>query len=102
MGQWEREAISERTRAVLQHKKANRLVYNRSVYGFDKHEGQLVENPFEQSVIAHMRALRPQGMSHHRIADQLNMDSTPTKHGRGWGSQTVCNILGANVVQKAG
>ncbi|MDR3699304.1 MAG: recombinase family protein [Candidatus Sulfopaludibacter sp.] len=93
VAQWEREAIGERTRAVLQHKKATGKAYTRSVFGFDAVDGRSVPNPAEQAVIAKMWELRGQGLSYHGVADRLNAEGIATKRGGVWASQTVCNIL---------
>jgi site-specific DNA recombinase len=93
VSQWEREAIGERTRAVLQHKKASGKAYTRSIYGLDSVDGKLIPNEMEKATIARMQTLRSDGFSYHRIADELNAENVPTKRNGTWGSQTIKNVL---------
>src|ERR1051326_8629730 len=51
VSQWEREAIGERTRTALAHKKAHRQVYNHVPYGFVRNGSTLVPLESEQTVI---------------------------------------------------
>ncbi len=89
VSQWEREAIGERTRDAMRHKKATGTVYSRPVFGYDSRDGLLVGNPTEQAVIAGMRVLRADGLSYAGIAETLNADNVATKRGGKWGAQTV-------------
>ena len=81
VSQWEREIIVERTTDAMQHLKASAKVYSRPLMGFDAVGGNLVANDAEQALIARMKAMREDGMSFARIADQLNAESAPTKRG---------------------
>jgi DNA invertase Pin-like site-specific DNA recombinase len=91
--EFERNMIAERTTAALGFKKANNRVYNHVPYGFKGVDGSLIPDASEQAVIGRMASLRGQGVSYHRIADELNAGSVPTKAGGVWRSQTVKNIL---------
>jgi site-specific DNA recombinase len=94
VSQWEREIIVERTTDAMQHLKAGGKVYSRPLMGFDAVGGKLVANDAEQALIARMKAMRADGMSFARIANQLNADKVPTKRGgKTWASMTVKKIL---------
>jgi DNA invertase Pin-like site-specific DNA recombinase len=104
VAQWEREAIGERTRAVLQFKREHRQVYNHIAYGFRavgvarqgrKAAGQRLEPvPEEQAVIKRMLALRKKGATLRAIADELNAKKVPTKiKGGKWHASSVANAL---------
>jgi DNA invertase Pin-like site-specific DNA recombinase len=94
IGQWEREAIGERTKMAMAYLKKNRRVYSRPVFGFDLvANGQLVENPEEQGVIQFMEKQRSQGSRYQQIADHLDSKGVKTKRGGFWQPNTVRKIL---------
>ena len=73
VGQWEREAIGERTRAVMQHMRATGCFTGGwPPYGFSVDgEGNLIENADEQGIITRARAFRSAGMSWRSVAAAL-------------------------------
>ena len=93
VSQWEREEIGERTATVLQHKKKHRKVYSATPYGLTRDGDMLVLCPQEQAVVGRVKAHRADGWSLQRIADALNGDGVPTKHGSRWFPQTVKDVL---------
>jgi len=95
VAQWEREAIAERTAAVLQHKKAHGKVYNHTPYGFERQGDNLVVAPVEQEIRARIFKEREIGLSLAEIADALNAQGVPTKIKGRWHPSTVANILKA-------
>lgn len=72
VSQWEREAIGERTAAVMQHLKATgKFTGGFPPFGFYvDDEGKLVEHVEEQALIAEARVLRP-GYPLRRVAELL-------------------------------
>ena len=74
VAQWEREVISERTSAALQHLKAQgRYTGGQVRYGFRLgDDGRLEMDDIEQEVLALVKALRGQGLSGHVTAARLN------------------------------
>jgi site-specific DNA recombinase len=106
VAQWEREAIGERTSAVLQHKKAAGEIYNQPPYGYRTagkaragklYAGmKLVPDSAEQLVISRVRRLRAKGQTLRAIAERLNADQVATKKPGGkWYASTVANVLRA-------
>jgi site-specific DNA recombinase len=91
--EFERNMIAERTTAALNFKKSHGEVYNHVPYGYSAEDGKLVPDPTEQAVIARMTTLRAEGVSYHRIADELNATGKATKQGGVWAAQTVKNII---------
>jgi site-specific DNA recombinase len=72
IGEWEREAVGERTSAVLQHMKANgQWTGGWPPFGYTAVDGGLVEDPAEQEIIARARALKKAGASLRKIAGAL-------------------------------
>jgi len=94
VAQWEREAIAERTAAVLQYKRQHRLVYNHAPFGYTRKRDKLVPKPEEQTIIRRIKAMRTKGQQLRAIADRLNSDRVPTKkRGGRWHASTIANVL---------
>lgn len=96
VAQWEREAIAERTREVLQYKRAHGQVYNHTPYGYSKKGDRLTPAPSEQRIIGQVKRMRASGTALRAIAERLNERKVPTKiRGGKWHASTVANILAA-------
>lgn len=98
VSQWEREVIGERTSAALQHKKANGEYTGGKVpfgYQLDDDGARLVECPEEQTILAEIQALRGEGLSLRKIADELNRRGVPRRNGNNWHHVAVKRVLGA-------
>jgi site-specific DNA recombinase len=94
VGQWEREAIGERTREALASMKARGLRVGNVAFGFTlAADGvSLVECPEEQRVIEIVVELRQDGRSLRAIADELNRQGYSTRRGSAWLHQYVAAI----------
>jgi site-specific DNA recombinase len=94
VAQWEREAISERTRDALRHKKALGLRVGEIPYGFAlaADRRRLEEDAGEQATLARMRALRAEGRSFQAVADELNRLGSTTRRGTSWRYQYVADL----------
>jgi DNA invertase Pin-like site-specific DNA recombinase len=90
---WEREAIGERTAAVLQHKKREHQAFNHTPYGFRRDGAQLLPVQTEQDVIRGMFAAKAAGQSFRAIAAALNVRGVGTKTGSQWRAGTIHHIL---------
>jgi site-specific DNA recombinase len=102
VSQWERKVIGERTSAVLQHKRANReKTGGVTRYGWRlARDGKHVEpHAGEQALIQAAKALKAQGLSLRQIGAQLTEQGYRPRAGRTWLSQTVANLLTAEVVE---
>ena len=64
VSQWEREAIGQRTRDAMQHKRANWQCVGNLAYGYRMSaDGEHVEpEPSEQKALAHIRSLRKEAV----------------------------------------
>jgi site-specific DNA recombinase len=94
VSQWEREAISERTRDALQHLKSSGKVYGAIPFGFTRRGSALVANSSEAAIIKRIRAWRRRGMTLRAIAERLNEESAARKRGgKKWYASTVGQIL---------
>ena len=107
VAQWEREAIGERTKMALQHKKANGQRIGSVAYGYSlAADGQhviknkqrsceegckgclnLIENTFEQDIITTVKELRNQGYGWAKICRDLESQGIYSRTGKNF--QTV-------------
>src|ERR1700737_742702 len=86
VSQWEREAIGERTRDAMRHKRSNGERVGNIQFGYrlsadGKH---LEEDPGEQAVLAEIRRLRCEGSTLRGIAATLNHRAYRTRRGTAW------------------
>jgi DNA invertase Pin-like site-specific DNA recombinase len=94
VSQWEREAISERTRDAMRHKRTQRERVGNLPFGSRLGpDGKHIEDdPAEQMVRAEIRRLRAEGVSLRRIADSLNQVSYRTRRGTPWRLESVARV----------
>ena len=96
VSQWEREAIGERTRDAMSHKKANGERVGTIPFGFRMGEdGLLAEDAAEQGVLSRIRELKAAGRTVREIADELNRQGYTTRRGTAWRFQYVAAALKA-------
>ncbi len=94
VSQWEREAIGERTRDALRHKKAAGQRVGTVPYGFRLGSGGTLESDStEQCVLEHIHAQRAAGLSLRAIAAYLNGRGFLTRRGTAWRFQYVANVV---------
>jgi site-specific DNA recombinase len=101
VSQWEREAIGERTRDALRHKRATGRAWNHAPYGWRLEDGQLVAEPAEQDAITAMRGWQTEGASLRAIAARLNAQGVATKKGGQWQAKQVADVLRLNAAPVA-
>lgn len=97
VAQWEREAIGERTREALRHKKAAGQRVGTVPFGFQLGaDGRTLEpNDNEQQILAVVRELRAAGCTLQQIAERLNANGLTTRRGSAWRNEYVFNLLAA-------
>jgi site-specific DNA recombinase len=93
LAEMEREIIGERTRDVLQRKKANGQVYGHVPFGFKRFKGKLLSHEAEQKIIKTVLGMRRKGFNYSRISRELNQMGIKTKKGNQWYPQTVKNVV---------
>lgn len=95
LNEFERDQISDRTKAALSYKKANREKTGGLVpYGFKvDSEGHLHEDQTEQEVINRILELRAKGWNYSAISRELNRLGYKTKTGKTWYPQQVKNVI---------
>ncbi len=87
--QLERRLIGQRTKDALRYLKSQGKALGSPGYGYDIKKGRRKANKKEQQVIAHIRALRAEGLPYRAIADRLNSEGVLTKRGCKWHAMTV-------------
>jgi DNA invertase Pin-like site-specific DNA recombinase len=99
VAQWEREAISDRTKEAMQHLKAQGAYLGAAPYGWkyidelDAHgRRKLVENPEEQAGIKRLCELYETDMYVWQICEQLDAEKVPVR-GPHWHRATVYRVL---------
>jgi DNA invertase Pin-like site-specific DNA recombinase len=95
VSQWEREAIGERTRDALQHKRSSGERVGNIQFGFRlSPDGKHVEpDPGEQGVLHEIRHLRQSGHTMRGIAAALNRKALRTRRGSAWRLEHVARII---------
>lgn len=89
VAQWEREAIAERTRDALRHKKLLGEVVGSVPYGQYRKGDKLVPELTEQAAIAHAKRLRSQGLSYRAVATALHTAGHTSRNGHTYDPQQV-------------
>src|ERR1019366_2594063 len=97
VSRWEREAIGERTRDAMRHKKA-KLEFNGNVpYGFRLAADQchVEPEPGEQAIRTKILEARKRGKSLLVIAEQTNKRGLRTRAGSPWRHEYVARVAKA-------
>ncbi len=94
VSQWEREAIGERTRDAMAHKRANGERVGTVPFGF--HLGadgvHLEPDAGEQEILGRVRELRDTGYTLREVAAELNRQGYRTRRGAPWRHQYVAAL----------
>jgi site-specific DNA recombinase len=95
VSQWEREAIGERTRDAMRHKRSQGERVGNIAFGSRlSNDGQHLEpHPAEQAALAEIRLLRNRGLTLRGIAATLNHRSYRTRRGTPWRLESVARVL---------
>jgi DNA invertase Pin-like site-specific DNA recombinase len=95
VSQWEREAIGERTRDALRHKRNKGERVGNIAFGSRLAlDGEHLEpNPAEQAALMEIKRLRNQGATLRGIAITLNEREIRTRRGTPWRLESVARIL---------
>jgi site-specific DNA recombinase len=99
VSQWEREAIGERTRDALGHKRAQRERVGNIGFGYRlAADGVHVEpDDTEQAIVGSIETLRAQGRSLREVAEELNRLGMRTRRGSPWRHEYVKRITDCEV-----
>jgi site-specific DNA recombinase len=101
VSQWEREAIGERTRDALSHKRSRGERVGNIPFGSRlASDGEhLEQEPGEQAVLAEIRRLRREGVTMRAIAASLNGSCYRTRRGTAWRLESVARVLNAQAAR---
>jgi DNA invertase Pin-like site-specific DNA recombinase len=99
VSQWEREAIGERTRDALRHKRGKGERVGNIEFGYRlAADGVHVEpDPAEQASLAAIRSLRLGGHSLRAVAGALNNSGHRTRRGTQWRLESVVRAINQDV-----
>ncbi len=97
VSQWEREAIGERTRDALNHKRTNGERVGTVPFGWRlSPDGLHLEaDPGEAGILSRIRELKEAGFTTRQIAGELNGQGFSTRRGTAWRFQYVAEALRA-------
>lgn len=100
VSQWEREAIGERTRDALRHKRSNGERVGNIEFGYRLGPDQrhLESDPTEQAALVDIRNLRGQGHTLRGIAATLNTRGHRTRRGTEWRLESVARVIKQNAL----
>jgi DNA invertase Pin-like site-specific DNA recombinase len=95
VSQWEREAIGERTRDALRHKRSNGERVGNIEFGYRLSlDGRHLEpDPTEQAALAEISSLRRQGHTLRGIAMILNRHGHRTRRDTEWRLESVARVV---------
>jgi site-specific DNA recombinase len=95
VSQWEREAIGERTRDAMRHKRAKGERVGTVPFGYRlSGDGVKLEaENLEQGVLSRIRELKADGLTTRQIAAELNRRGFTTRRGTAWRFQYVAQAL---------
>lgn len=94
VSQWEREAIGERTAAVMRHKaEQGEYTGGQVPYGYRLVEGALVEVEAEQAVLSAAREAKRAGLTLRAIARELEARGLLSRTGRPFAPTQVARML---------
>ena len=95
ISQWEREATSERTRAVLQHKKAKGERVGNIAFGYKLAlDGvHLEEHLREQEILEAVTLMRKSGMTLNEISKDVRLRGYQSRNGKPFGISSIHAML---------
>jgi DNA invertase Pin-like site-specific DNA recombinase len=95
VSQWEREAIAERTREAMRHKRAKGERVGTIPFGYRMAADRfhLEPEPEEQLIVSRIRELKTAGFTTRLIAEELNRQGFTTRRGSAWRFQYVAEAL---------
>lgn len=94
VGQWEREAIGERTSVAMRHMRSEgRYTGGAAPYGYALDGDVLVEFSDEQDVIAEARRLRDRGLSLRAVASTLAARGRCARSGRAFTPSAIASMV---------
>jgi site-specific DNA recombinase len=102
VSQWEREAIGERTRDALRHKRSKGERVGNIEFGYRlAADGVHVEpDPAEQAALATVRQVRSDGHSLRAVAAGLNESGYRTRRGTPWRLESVVRVIKQDAARK--
>lgn len=95
LAEFEREQLAERTKAAMQHLRAQGRCVGAVPHGFRRKGADLVADAREQEMIGLVHQLRATGLTLRQIADELARRRVFNRQGRKFNPKSVAAILAA-------
>jgi site-specific DNA recombinase len=90
----ERNLVRERTRAAMAHKRdRGERISGKAPFGCRFEGGMVVKCEKEQSILTDIQALRADGLSYQKIANELTRRGVWTRGGKGYSKQGIAQLL---------
>jgi site-specific DNA recombinase len=98
VSQWEREAIGERTKDALSHKRSRFEHVGDISFGYHLASDSIHFEPdaTEQAVISTIRLLREKGRSLRQVAADLNQQGWRTRRGSPWRLEYLARVVASS------
>lgn len=93
LAQLERDQTSERTKVILESKKAKGEFVGKPRFGYKSGGKKLVEDDSQQVVMNRIRNLVQSGQSYRAMATTLNAENILTKQGKCWTHKQISSIV---------
>ena len=94
VSQWEREAIGERTKAIMDFKRSRGERLGNIPYGYmDDGGGMLIENHDEQRILKSVLSMNDSRIPDTEVARRLNRDGLRTRSGALWRREYVRRLV---------
>jgi DNA invertase Pin-like site-specific DNA recombinase len=97
VGQWEREAIAERTSTALSHKRRCGLVYGPTPFGYRRDGGTLTPDPIEHQGLLEAMCMDRAGASFLEIGRFLTELGVKPHRGKAWHASSVRAMLRSRI-----
>lgn len=95
LAEFERELLAERTKAAMQHMKAEGLCVGSVPHGFRRDGDRLVRDEREAGIVAVVRELRATGLTLREIAAELSERGAFNRRGAAFNPESIRAMLAA-------
>ncbi len=91
--QFQREEISARAKAVVEHLQSQRKVFNHPLFGFRRVGDRLTPDPAEIQTLRRIRELHRLGATLRELGRMLDKEDRRPKNGGSWHPQVLAHTI---------